>query len=140
MCDPVALLGIAKNRIRHAAEWMNAKKRGGDRRVENFSTLVESGDGSVSALLPPDSTTPSRVAGHAERAAVMEAALYSLPPELEGVVRLRFFEQLPMSKVAEHLGISLPTAKKRLFRGLVFYRARLKDRLSSFRSRGESAG
>ncbi len=45
-----------------------------------------------------------------------------------------------MSGVTERLGIPLPTAKKRLFRGLVLYRAKLKDRLSSFRSREESGG
>ncbi len=134
------LLGIAKNRIRHAAVWMNAKKRGGDRKVDSFSTLVASGDGSVSALLPPGSTTPSRVAVHAERVAVMEAALCSLPTELERVVRLRLFEQLTMSSVAEQLGIPLPTAKKRLVRGLELYRAKLKESLSSIWSdedRGE---
>ncbi len=134
------LLGIAKNRVRDAAEWMEAKKRGGDRKVEAFSTLVGSGDGSISGLLPPGSTTPRRVAGHRERAVVMDVALCSLPSELQVVVRLRLFEQLSMSSVAERLGIPLPTAKKRMFRGAALYRAKLKDRLSSFRSRGESEG
>ncbi len=69
------LLGIAKNRIRNAAEWMDAKKRGGGQEVETFSALLASRDGSVSALLPPRSTTPSRMAGHRERADVMETAL-----------------------------------------------------------------
>ncbi len=133
------LLGIAKNRIRNAAEWMDAKKRGGDHEVETFSSLLASRDGSVSALLPPYSTTPSRVAGHAERAAVMEAALRSLPPELEEIVRLRFFEQLSTSRVAERLGIPLSTAKKRAFRGAALYRLKLKESLGSIRS-GEDRG
>ncbi len=130
------LLGIAKNRIRNSAEWMDAKKRGGDMEVETFSTLLASRDGSVSALLPPHSTTPSRMAGHRERAAVMEAALYSLPPELEEVVRLRLFEQLPMSRVAERLRISVPTARGRALRGAELYRIKLKESLSSIRSSG----
>ncbi len=133
------LLGIAKNRIRYAAKWMDAKKRGGDHEIETFSSLLASRDGSVSALLPPGSTTPSRTAGCAERAAVMEAALRSLPPELEQVVRLRLFEQLPMRDVAERLGIPPKTAKKRMFRGGTLYRAKLKENLSSLRS-GEDRG
>ena len=132
------LLAIAKNRIRDAADRMDAKKRGGDRKLETFSALVGSRDGSVSALLPAGSTTPSRVAGHAERAAAMAAALGSLPSELEQVVRLRLFEQLPMRSVAERLGIPLPTAKKRMFRGATLYRAKLKERLSSVRSSEDS--
>ncbi len=134
------LLGIAKNRIRNAAEWMDAKKRGGGQEVETFSTLLASRDGSLSALLPPHSTTPSRMAGDRERAAVMEAALRSLPPELEEIVRLRFFEQLSMSRVAERLGIPVSTAKKYSFRGAALYRMKLKEGLSSIRSREESGG
>ena len=133
------LLGIAKNRIRNAAEWMDAKKRGGDHEVQTFSSLLASRDGSISALLPPGSTTPSRMAGRAERAAVMEAALRSLPPELEEIVRLRFFEQLPTSRVAERLGIPLSTAKKHVFRGAALYRLKLKESLSSMPS-GEDRG
>ena len=125
------LLGIAKNRIRNAAERMDAKKRGGDHEVETFSSLLASRDGSVSALLPACSTTPSRMAGRAERAAVMEAALRSLPPELEEIVRLRFFEQLSTSRCAERLGIPLSTAKKHVFRGATLYRLELKENLSS---------
>ncbi len=133
------LLGIAKNRIRDAAEWMDAKKRGGGQRVETFSSLLGSRDGSVSALLPPGSTTPSRMAGHWERAALMESALYSLPTELEEVVRLRLFEQLPMSRVAERLRISVPTARGRALRGAELYRIKLKESLSSIHS-GEACG
>ncbi len=71
----------------------------------------------------------------AERAAVMEAALGSLPPELQEIVRLRFFEQLPLSRVAERVGIPLSTAKKYVFRGATLYRMKLKECLSSIQSR-----
>ena len=134
------LLGIARNRIRDAAQWMDAKKRGGDHTVETFSNLLGSRDGSISALLPAGSTTPSRMAGRAERAAVMEAALRSLPPELQEIVRLRFFEQLSTRRVAERLGMPLSTAKKYAFRGAALYRMKLKESLSSIQSdedRGE---
>ncbi len=134
------LLGIAKNRIRDAAKSMDAKKRGGGQEVETFSSLLASRDGSVSALLPPGSTTPSRAAGRTERAAVMEAALCSLPPELQEIVRLRFFEQLSTRRVAERLGMPLSTAKKYAYRGAALYRMKLKESLSSIWSdedRGE---
>ena len=66
-------------------------------------------------------------------------ALRSLPPELEQVVRLRLFEQLPMRSVVERLGIPLSTAKKAAFRGVALYRLKLKENLSSIRS-GEDRG
>ena len=55
-------------------------------------------------------------------------------------MRLRLFEQLPMSSVVERLGIPLSTAKKAAFRGVALYRSRLKENLSSIGScedRGE---
>ena len=69
----------------------------------------------------------------------MEAALHSLPPEFQEIVRLRFFEQLSMIRVAERLGIPLSTAKKHVFRGAELYRIKLEDSLSSIRS-GEDRG
>lgn len=123
------LLSIAQNRVRDAARNLNRKKRGGEHQIAGFSDLA--GNDSVSGYLPPGSTTPSRVAGHRERAQVMAQALAALPPELRGVVHLRLFEELPMREVAERLQIPLSTAKERLLRGVTRYRDRLRSMLSS---------
>ena len=119
------LLSIAKNRIRDAARGLSRTKRGGDHEVAPFSTLA--GSGSVSGMLPARSTTPSRVAGHQERAIVMETALSKLPSELAAVVRMRLFEELPTRVVAQRLGLPLSTAKERLLRGVSLYRRYLHE-------------
>lgn len=122
------LLTIAKNRVRDAARSLGRTKRGGEHNTAPFSMLTT---GSVSSLLPPGSTTPSRVAGFRERAAAMETALESLDENLRAVVRLRLFEEIPMRAVAEQLGLPLSTAKEHLLRGVTRYRQRLRQLLGS---------
>lgn len=123
------LLSIARNRVRDAGRMMGRTKRGGDHHTAPFSTLAERE--SVSAMLPPGSTTPSRVMGARERARAMEVALDSLDPDLRSIVQLRLFEEVPMRDVAEQLQLSLSTAKERLLRGVTRYRHRLRQILGS---------
>jgi RNA polymerase sigma-70 factor (ECF subfamily) len=121
------LLTIARNRIRDAARTAGRQKRGGDRSTAPLSSL--DGPDSIAALLPPGSTTPSRVAGVHERARAMAEALAALDEELQIVVRLRLFEEMPMRDVAAGLGLPLSTAKARLLRGVEAYRRRLRQLL-----------
>ena len=123
------LLSIARNRVRDAGRTAGRTKRGGDHTIASFSLLAERE--SVSSLLPPGSTTPSRVAGFRERARAMEIALEGLDPELRTIVHLRLFEEVPMREVAEQLGLPLSTAKERLLRGVTRYRHRLRQMLGS---------
>ena len=123
------LLSIARNRVRDTARTSGRSKRGGDHTTSPFSLLAERD--SVSSLLPPGSTTPSRVAGFRERARAMETALQSLDDELRVVVHLRLFEEVPMRDVAEQLALPLSTAKARLLRGVTRYRHRLRQLLGS---------
>ena len=123
------LLSIAKNRVRDAARTAGREKRGGDHVTAPFSLLAERE--SVSSLLPPGSTTPSRVAGFRERARAMELALEGLDPDLREIVHRRLFEEVPMREVAEQLGLPLSTAKERLLRGVTRYRFRLRQILGS---------
>ncbi|MCA8977199.1 MAG: RNA polymerase sigma factor [Planctomycetes bacterium] len=128
------LLSIAHNRVRDAARTAGRTKRGGDTNTSSFSVLA--GHDSVSSLLPPGSTTPSRVAGFAERARAMERALATLEPDLRTVVQLRLFEEIPMRDIAAQLGLPLSTAKERLLRGVTRYRHRLRLLLGSDDSSG----
>lgn len=123
------LLSIARNRVRDSARTANREKRGGEHQIAPFSLLAERE--SVSALLPPGSTTPSRVAGFRERALAMEQALSSLDDDIRPVVHLRLFEEVPMREVAEQLSLPLSTAKARLLRGVTVYRHRLRQLLGS---------
>ena len=122
------LLSIARNRVRDAGRSAGRTKRGGEHHIAPFSHLTAD---SVSALLPPGSTTPSRVAGFRERARAMERALDGLDGDLRTVVQLRLFEEVPMRAVAEQLGLPLSTAKERLLRGVTRYRHRLRQLLGS---------
>jgi RNA polymerase sigma factor (sigma-70 family) len=122
----VWLLSIARNRVRDAGRMWGRAKRGGEHSTTTFSSAFSSHE-SVSSMLPPGSTTPSRVAGFRERARAMEVALHGLDPDLRQVVHLRLFEEMPMREVAEQLQLSLSTAKERLLRGVTSYRHHLRQ-------------
>jgi RNA polymerase sigma factor (sigma-70 family) len=123
------LLGIARNRIHEAVARLDAKKRGGEEQTATFSTLVNSAAGSqggrLSALLPAGSSTPSRIASHREAATLMRQALESVPEELQAVIQLYLFEELPMERVAAQLGIPTSTAWYRFKKGSAEYASRL---------------
>lgn len=128
------LLSIAHNRVRDAGRTLGRQKRGGETTIAAFSVLA--GNDSVSSLLPPGSTTPSRVAGFRERAHAMEQALAVLDVDLRQIVQLRLFEEVPMREIAEQLGVPLSTAKERLLRGVTRYRHRLRQVLGGETSTG----
>ena len=115
------LLGISRNRVRTLAEYITAQKRGGG----DVTLRLGSSGGSSGFLMPFGSTTPSRVAWHGERAAMIRAALAEVPENLERVVRLRLLEELPMQEVADRLGIGLSTAKKHFAVGAALYAVKL---------------
>jgi RNA polymerase sigma-70 factor (ECF subfamily) len=126
---------IARNRIRDAARNLQAQKRGGGRPAARFSELKSGGSSSFSRMLPPDSTTPSRLLMHAERAAAMQKALAALPPEIEPVVRMHLVEELTMEVIAERLGISVSAAWRRFRKGSALYTKMVADLASSRISR-----
>jgi len=123
------LLSIARNRVRDAGRQLGRVKRGGAHSTAPFSTLADRE--SVSLMLPPGSTTPSRVAGFRERARAMEMALESLEPDLRTIVHLRLFEEVPIREIADQLHLALSTAKDRLLRGVTSYRHRLRQLLGN---------
>jgi len=128
------LFEIARNRILEAARSLSADKRGGGRAAARFSELGATPSMSISALLPADSVTPSRIVAHGERAAAMSRALAGLPAELEPIVRMHLVEELPMETVAERMGIGVSAAWHRYRKGSEAY-ARLLSSLSDDASR-----
>lgn len=48
----------------------------------------------------------------------LKQALNALPQEDKAVIELRYFEDLPLNRIAEILGENLSTVKSRLYRGL----------------------
>jgi RNA polymerase sigma factor (sigma-70 family) len=110
------LFEIARNRIRETARNAKAEKRGGNLRTARFSELRaqaaqgDAGSVSISANLPLDSQTPSRIVSRDEKASITQEALAELPPELRDIVRLHVIEELTMEAIAERLGIGVSAA------------------------------
>jgi RNA polymerase sigma factor (sigma-70 family) len=119
------LLSIAKHRIQDALDKMKAQKREGDATATRLSELTPDAEGSISSFLPGITTTPERLAYYKERAQIMRQALASLPPDLEGVVRLKLFEGKSVEEVFEALGISRATMFERFKRGSELYARKL---------------
>lgn len=131
------LLSIAENRIRDVADHEGAAKRGAG--VPHVSIHAgERGDAETHrgvALLA--STTPSRVASHAEQAAIMQEVLGRLAESHREIVRLRLFEELEMAEVARRTGLGLAACKSRFRKGAAEYHRYLQAALGN-RSRSRS--
>jgi RNA polymerase sigma factor (sigma-70 family) len=111
------LFEIARNRIRDAARRIETEKRGSGRPGTRLSDLESDPSGSASAVLPPDSATPSAILMRTERTVAIERALASLPPQLEPVVRMHLLEELTMEVIAKRLGLGVSSAWRRFRRG-----------------------
>jgi RNA polymerase sigma-70 factor (ECF subfamily) len=72
-----------------------------------------------------DLDEPERQLLAAEREALVQATIVSLPEEQLRVIRMSFFDGLPHSQIADLLGLPLGTVKSRIRLAL----QRLKDRL-----------
>ena len=125
------LFEIARNRIRDAARKMKSQKRGGGKPAVRLSASDTGRSSAFEQGLPHDSSTPSRIVMHAERAAAILEALAALPPELEAVVRMHLVEELTMEVVAARLGIGISMAWRRFRKGSEIYSKALADVVSS---------
>jgi len=123
------LLTIIDHRIQDLADRSAAQKRGGDTPAVEFSALTASG--TRSALLPWDSTTPSRIAVYREQAAAMRGALERLPDDVRDVVRLRLLEQLPVEEIAQRLQLGASAVRHRFRRGAELYQKHLMAELAT---------
>jgi RNA polymerase sigma-70 factor (ECF subfamily) len=85
--------------------------------------------------LPADAASPEQEFGKAEAASVLYREIGRIPPLLRNVVLLRDLQELPITDVAEKLGISVAAAKSRLLRA----RSELRSRLSRYEGRLGSA-
>lgn len=116
------LLQIARNVIRDTLDHSGAAKRGAGKLPLSLDPLLRSDTRSQFAG-PVATTTPSRVASDRERAQAMERALESLPEDVREVVRLRLFEDLRISEIAERLALGESAVRHRFRRGAALYRS-----------------
>ncbi len=83
------------------------------------------GEETMSFDLPDRGQTPEEQLGQSEIAEALKHEIRRIPPLLRTVFMLRDVEQLPMTDVAEKLGISVAAAKSRLLRARFELRARM---------------
>lgn len=114
------LLTLADRMIAGAADHYGAQKRGG-----GVAPVV------LASSVPGDATTPSVAARRDERAEIMREALNALPSELRECVRLRFFDQAPIKRIAAALDLPESTVRRRLRMGSELYLARLRSAMAS---------
>jgi RNA polymerase sigma-70 factor (ECF subfamily) len=121
------LLTIAENCLADHRDHLRADKRdvGRTRRLERESSS------DAPMVGPWVTTTPSGLAGAAERARAMAAALAELPDEVRDVVRMRLFDELTVPEIAVALGLGESAVRHRFRRGAESYRVRLKGLLES---------
>ncbi len=82
-------------------------------------------DDIMSFDLPDRGPTPEAQLGQSQVAEVLKHEIRRIPPLLRTVFMLRDVEQLPMSDVADALGISVAAAKSRLLRARSELQARM---------------
>ncbi len=84
--------------------------------------------------LPALSISPEGEVIQRERHAILETEIRRIPPLFRRVLQLRDIDGLPMTDVAEQLGITVPAAKSRLLRA----RNELRERVSRRWENGNS--
>jgi RNA polymerase sigma-70 factor, ECF subfamily len=101
----------------------------GRRRVR-FVYLDEpaAGENKRRTEVPAAGPDPEGEVAYSQMMAVLQREIRRLPPMLRHVMMLRDLQELPMTEVAEQLGITIPAAKSRLLRA----RLELKSRLSPY--------
>ncbi len=120
------LLTLADRAIAGAADHHFAAKRGGGPGGHAASPPAPLGSST-----PGLASTPSRGAHRDERAAIMRAALASLPDELRECVRLRLFEEAPIKAISAALSLPESTVRRRLREGSELYFGRLRQALAT---------
>jgi RNA polymerase sigma factor (sigma-70 family) len=128
------VLSVIDNRIREAADRLQAAKRGSGQAALTFSAFERSTVGQAGTANfpgPVGSTTPSRVAIYREQAAAMQAALAGLPDKFREIVGLRLFEQLSLREIAERLGTNISTVRRRVREGAELYQSRVTAALAT---------
>jgi RNA polymerase sigma factor (sigma-70 family) len=127
------LLTLIDHCIADAATHEAALKRGSGRHAVPLSTFHNDESTTASGDFPPliSSTTPSQICILKEQAATMQSALEHLPADVIDVVRLRLFEQRPISEIAALLSIGEEAVRHRFRNGVEIYRKRLRHLISS---------
>lgn len=78
-------------------------------------------------------TSPSGAVARVDEQKIFRVALEGLPPEFRAVIERFYWQEQPITVIAQQLGVALGTVKSRLFRG----KALLRERLEQLRAPAE---
>lgn len=78
-------------------------------------------------------TSPSGAVARIDDQKIFRVALEGLPPEFRAVIERFYWEEQPITTIAQQLGVAAGTVKSRLFRG----KALLRERLAQLRAPAE---
>jgi RNA polymerase sigma-70 factor (ECF subfamily) len=108
------LRAILANNITEAARKYGREPGGRGRSLE---AALEESSVRLEAFLAADQSSPSQRAMHAERLALLAAALACLPEDQRVALELQHFQGLAVAEVAERMGRSLASVTNLLYRG-----------------------
>ena len=103
------LFSIARHLV---IDW-SRKKKG-----VSLEALTEPDDGRAPLQVPAGQPSPLELVAEREEAERLARALPSLPAVYREVLVLRFQEEMKLEEIAAVAGVTLSTAKSRLYRGL----------------------
>jgi RNA polymerase sigma-70 factor (ECF subfamily) len=109
------LFGVARRQL--WLEWESRRSRG---------EIVSPSDAGIRDVR----TSPSAAVAKLDEQKLFLSAIESLPAEFRVVLERFYWEDQPIARIAEELGIALGTVKSRLFRG----KALLRDKLADMRA------
>lgn len=103
------LFRIARNLV---IDWSRKK------RVVSLEALTEPGDGGVPLQIPAEQPSALEIITDKEQAERLNRILPALPAVYRELLLLRFQEDMKLEEIAAVAGVTLSTAKSRLYRGL----------------------
>ena len=109
------LLTIARSR---SLDRLRASRRRREESIDDAPAASTSTTATQDTTYVDSASDPSLAAEHAERKALVRAALAELPPEQRQALELGYFGGLSQSEIAERTGQPLGTVKSRMLAGL----------------------
>lgn len=109
------------------AAWLMVVTRHRALRFDRQARRRDAGRVPLDALLLDRLDALARPPGAALEDADLRRAVDGLPPDYALVVRLRFFDEMPLARIAAALGVPVSTVKWRLHRARQLLRARVAD-------------
>ena len=95
------------------------------RRYPTVRSERQNSEGSYALFEGTDAATPELELGQKQVRQLLRRELRSIPPLLRTPIELHYLDEMPIKKIARHLGLSTAATKSRLHRGQLYLRDRM---------------